>query len=213
MVPDDYRRSPIQLERPVLRKELRHGWEIVTQYEDEGDPPWLIDLSHAQKFDYPHPPLSDGPLPDISMPEKTGAINIRGGFLSLRLNQQQSLVLNLTQSPVTLIERRWTTDLTDAFALLAMIGHSVFEILEVVTSLDLFPPGKNPPFALQGPVLRTRSLLFLLRSDQETPAILLAVPRGFGQSFSTALLQAGEPWNLSPAGEAAFSRFFERLAF
>lgn len=213
MVPDFYRISPIRAERPVSRKEYRNGWEIVTQYEDEGDTPWFIDLSHAQKFDYRNTPFSHGRYLDLSLPEKPGECRVRGGYISTRLNQQRSLVLNLSQSLITVIDERLITDVTDAFALLAIIGHSVFDILENVTSLDLFPPGKDPPFVLQGSVLGLRSLLFLLSAKRDNPAILLAVPRGYGLAFSMALLQAGKPWNLSPAGEAAFLDFYMHLPF
>lgn len=213
MVSEGYRRSPIRMDRPVLYTEVRNGWEIVTKYEDEADSPWIVDLSHAQKLDFRDSLLSHGLFLEISIPEKPGDIHIQGGFLSARLNPQQSLVLNLTKSPITDMEERSVTEVTDAFALLAMIGHSVFAILETITALDLLEPGKNPPFILQGPVLGLRSLLFLLSSEKDLPAILLAVPRGYGQSFFTALLQAGEPWNLSPAGESAFFHYFEHMAF
>lgn len=201
------------MERPVLRKESRNGWEIVTQYENEGDGPWLIDLSHAQKLDYYHFSLSqDCPL-DIPLPEKPGECRIQGRRISARLNRQQAVILNLSRSPISFIEGGSVTDLTDALALLVIIGPCVFEILETVTTLDLIPTGKNSPFVLQGPVLHIRSLLFLLSAKKNSPAILLAVPRGYGQSLSTAILQAGEQWSLSPAGEAAFFTFFDQLAF
>lgn len=201
------------MEQSVFQGELRNGWEIVTRFENEGNAPWVIDLSHAQKFDIPNPPLFQGRFQDISLPEKPGGIHIQRGLISSRLNGQQSFVLNLTKLPITVIDDIRITDVTDAFALLALIGHSVFEILETVTSLDLFAPGKKPPFVLQGPVLGLRSILFLLQGEKKTPVILVAVPRGYGQSFTEALLRAGEPWDLSPAGENVFFDFFEHADF
>ncbi len=109
------------------------------------------------------------------------------------------------------MENTSVTDLTDAFALLAIIGRPVFDMMHSVTPLDVFPPGKRPPFVLQGPILGIRSLLMPLMSEDGTPAVLVAVPRGFGQSFSRASLQAGEPWHLSAAGEAAFIDFLEHV--
>lgn len=211
MVPAGYRVSPIRIETPVLSREFRDGWEIVAQYEDEGDAPWLIDLSHAQKFEYGNPPGSSDRFLDLSPPEKPGQCRTKGGFISSRLNDRRSLVLNLSKALIPPVKDRSVTDVTDAFALLAMIGHPVFDMMERVTSLEVFAPGKRPPFILQGPVLRVQSLLMNLTAEDYTPVVLFAVPRGYGQSFSMALLEAGKPWHLSPAGETVFFEYFRHI--
>jgi hypothetical protein len=94
--------------------------------------------------------------------------------------------------------------MTDAFAILAVLGKKVFSLMEKVSYLDLSPPEKNPPFLLQGPVLRVPSQIVVMEERGGLSGVLIACARGYGQSMAENLFAAGEQWELRPAGETVF---------
>ena len=44
--------SPVVLKSTPVKTKTTDNWEIVMEYEGEGDGPFLIDLTHKQRFDY-----------------------------------------------------------------------------------------------------------------------------------------------------------------
>jgi hypothetical protein len=94
------------------------------------------------------------------------------------------------------------TNVTEAYALL---GNEVFSIMEKVSALDLLLPERKPPFLTMGPVLHVRSQVVVLAREVDSSAVLLACPRGYGQSMAEALLDAGKEWGLRPGGEDVFT--------
>lgn len=93
------------------------------------------------------------------------------------------------------------TDTTDSHCWLALLGDAVPEVLESVTDLDLFEPGRARPFLTQGPILHVPCQVVTWRDD----AVLLAFSRGYGQTFVEALLESGRHAGLHPAGERVFT--------
>ena len=45
------RRSPVRFDAIPIETERRDGWEVVLSYGDQGDGPWLVDLSHRNRWD------------------------------------------------------------------------------------------------------------------------------------------------------------------
>jgi len=97
------------------------------------------------------------------------------------------------------------TNVTEAYALLALVGPDVLSIMEKVTVLDLFSPDRKPPFLTMGPVLHVRSQVVVLAREVDSSAVLVACPRGYGQSMAEALLDAGKGRGLRPGGEDTFT--------
>lgn len=202
------RYSPVVFKKKAVLTELRDGWEVVLAYEDEGEGPYLIDLSHIIKFDIQNADLSSIQPGGQIIPESPGTCVIKDGWIINRLNRTQAAIWFLDGKPAPVPAQVDYTDITEAFALLAIAGDHVFNVMEKITSLDLTPRGKQPPLLLQGTVLHITCQIVVLVKN----IVLLAFARGYAQSMTDAILQAGSDWNLQPAGERVFKNFLERIA-
>ena len=47
--------------------------------------------------------------------------------------------------------------------------------------------------------------MVVLEKDEDNPAVLIACPRGYGQSMAEALLEEGSEYGLTPGGENIFT--------
>ena len=45
------RESPVQFQGSPVKTEMRDDWTVALAYTDEGDGPWLVDLSHKTRWD------------------------------------------------------------------------------------------------------------------------------------------------------------------
>jgi len=181
---------------------------VVLGYEDEGEGPYLIDLSHITKFDIQNTDLSQIQPGGYNIPESPGTCIIKKGWAINRLNRAQAAIWFLAGEQAPIPAQADYTDITEAFALLAIAGDDVFGVMEKITSLDLTPRSKQPPFIMQGPVLHIPCQILVLAKN----IVFLAFSRGYAQSMTDAILQAGSSWNLQPAGERVFKNFMERTA-
>jgi hypothetical protein len=202
------RYSPVVFNKKAALSEIRDGWEVVLAYEDEGEGPYLIDLSHITKYDIQNTDLASIQPGGQIIPESPGTCVTKDGWVINRLNRTQAAIwfLNDRQTPTPAQEDY--TDITEAVALLAIAGDDVSCVMEKITSLDLTPRGKQPPLLLQGPVLHITCQIVVLVQN----IVLLAFARGYAQSVTDAILLAGSDWNLQPAGERVFKNFLERIA-
>jgi hypothetical protein len=203
------RRSPVAFKNQPLQTDTREGWDVVLQYEDEGEGPFLIDLTHLSKWDVQHHDLSQIKTLGGKIPETPGDCVVQGGMLVGRLNRIQAVVWHLSTHGPQMPQEEALTDVTEASALLALVGESLFSIAEKMTPLDLSDPAKGVPFLLQGPVLHLPVKVVVLGRKDNHAALLMSCPRGYGQSFADAILDAGSEWGLRPAGEKAFSPWME----
>jgi hypothetical protein len=204
-VKDFIRESPIAFSQASLRTEARNGWNVVTGYEDEGTGPFLVDLSHLPKWDLQGENLSERRPAGISVPAHSGHCGFEGGLLVNVVKWNWAVIWCFTENPPDFSGERAFTDVTEACALLALMGPEAFSIMEKVTALDLTSPSVKRPFMTLGPVLHVRTQVVVIGHDD--PAILVACPRGYGQSMAHGLLEAGEEFNLRPAGEDRFSKW------
>ena len=101
------------------------------------------------------------------------------------------------------------TDISDAYALMAVLGMDIFLMMERVTPLDLKSRTTPPPYLIQGPVLHVPCHIMVMAPKTGKYALLIACFRGYGQSMADALLEAGKEWDLRPAGENAFFSWFK----
>jgi hypothetical protein len=187
--------------------ESRNGWDVVLQYQGEGNGSHLIDLSHRPKWDIQDADIEAIQPLGVVIPKTPGGCVIEKGLLVSRMNQTQAAAWLLQEPAAGMPEEGPYTDITEALALLALVGKEVPMIMEKITSLDLAKPARTAPFFLQGPVLHVPCQLAVLRKSPEAYAILIACSRGYGQSMAAALLEMGSPDGLRPSGENAFSKF------
>lgn len=198
------RRSSIKFSSPPSKKEIRDGWEVVREYEDQGSGPFLIDLSHVPKWDVQDADLTHIRPMDVAIPEHPGDCILENGLLINRMNATQAAIWHLLKDQPAIPKEFAYTDVSDAYGLMAVLAKDVFSIMEKLTPLDLSTQTKTPPFLVQGPVLHVRCQIVVLGEKGDDGAVLIACPRGYGQSVCEALLDAGMEWGLRPAGETAF---------
>ena len=201
------RYSPVSFERKTILTEPHAGWEIVLKYEDEGNGPYLIDLSHIAKWDIQDERLARFQPAGVTIPEDPGDCIYDKGIIISRMNQTQAVACHLAGNDSGLPDDPSYTDITEAYALLALIGNDVFSIMEKITALDFQQACTAAPFFVQGPVLHVPCRIIVMAND----ALLIAFSRGYASSMVEAILEAGSEWNLTPAGELVFKNFIEKF--
>lgn len=201
------RYSPVTFVSQPKQTQWRDGWEVVLAYENEGNGPFVVDLSHRGKWDIQNADLAHIQPMAVDIPDAAGKCVISHGILVNRLNQTQATVWQLSGETAEIPDVQAYTDVTDASALLAFIGQPIFSIMEKITHLDLGDPGRHPPFLIQGPVLHVPCQVVVLDND----VVLMAFSRGYAPSMVEAILYAGSDWGLRPAGELVFNESIQRL--
>jgi hypothetical protein len=204
------RHSPVALKGRPARTEFCRGWDVVLEYQDEGEGPCLIDLSHRPKWDVQDANLAGIRPLGVAIPETPGRCVIEKGILVSRMNRTQAAVWQFLEPTVDMPREQPYTDMTEAVCLLALVGKEVFSIMEKVTSLDLAASGRMAPFYLQGPALHVPCQMAMLEKRPEMQVLLLGCSRGYGQSMAEALLDLGSPWGLRPGGESVFTNLLKQ---
>ncbi len=199
------RYSPVVFRNTPTRTDVRNGWEVVLEYEDETNGPFLIDLSHIGKWDVQGENLSSLRPAGIVIPEYPELCAFTEEYFVNLIKWNWSTIWHFSQEMPDFADHFAFTNVTEAYALFALLGKETFSIMEKVSALDLLSPERKPPFLTLGPVLHVRSQVVVLAREAGRRAILVACPRGYGQSMAEALLEAGEEWGLRPGGEKLFT--------
>lgn len=202
---DIRRHSPITFLQIPVRTEERNGWEIVLEYEKETTGPFLIDLSHIGKWDVQGETLTSIRPAGLAIPEDSEQCTLTEKYMINLIKWNWATIWHFSKDMPDFAGEYAFTNVTEAYALLAVLGSEVFSIMEKVTALDLLSPDRKPPFLTMGPVLDVRSQVVVLTREKVDPAVLVACPRGYGQSMAEALFEAGKEWGLKPGGEDQFS--------
>ncbi len=199
------RHSPITFSQTPVRTQERNGWEIVLEYEDEATGPFLVDLSHIGKWDVQGENLSSIRPAGLVIPKDSEQCIVTERYLINLIKWNWATIWHFSQGMPDFTRDFAFTNITEAYALLALVGSDVLSILEKVTDLDLSSPNRKPPFFTMGPVLHVRSQVVVLAREVDSSAVLVACPRAYGQSMAEALLSAGKEWELRPGGENVFT--------
>lgn len=199
------RRSPVSLSARPVKTEMRDGWTVILEYEDEGEGPWLIDLSHRSRFD-----IQDGAIDQmtpwgLSIPKAPLESIFQNGVLINRMNRTQASVWHLAGATPHLPPASAFTDVTEAALLIALVGKPVFSIFEKLTAMDLQDPKKAHPFLLQGPVAHVPCQMVVFKRSADQSAVLWTCSRGYGHDMIHAVMDAGAEFGIRPAGENALS--------
>ena len=199
------RYSPVTFAHIPARTQVRNGWEVVLEYEDEATGPFLIDLSHIGKWDVQGESLSSIRPAGLVIPEDSKHCSFTGSFMVNLIKWNWATIWHFSQDMPDFADNFAFTNVTEAYALFAILGKEVFSIMEKVSALDLVSPEREPPFLTLGPVLHVRSQVVVLAREVDSSAVLVACPRGYGQSMAEALLDAGKGRGLRPGGEDIFT--------
>jgi dihydrofolate reductase len=192
------RYSPVKFPDRAVRTRERNGWEVVLEYKNEGAGPFLVVLSHSLR------PAG------LAIPDDSEQCLLTGDFLLNLIKWNWATIWHFSEDMPDFAGEYPFTNVTEAYALLAIMGRETFSIMEKITPLDLLSPGRKPPFLVLGPVLRIRSQVVVLSRGEESSAVLVACPRGYGQSMAEMILDAGMEYGLIAGGEDLFSRLRDR---
>ncbi len=203
------KRSPVSFASIPSQTIIKDGWEVVLEYENQVAGTFLIDLSHMGKWDVQGENLSSIKPCGIPVPETPGQCVFKDGVLMNLVKWNWATIWCLDRESAESFQEYAYTDVTEAYALLCLVGKDVFAIMEKITSLDLLSPAKKPPFLLIGPVVDVRCQVVVLENTDGHSTVLIACPRGYGQSVADALLDAGDQWGLQPGGEKVFTGVVE----
>lgn len=208
------RQSPVQFHLRPVKTEDRDQWPVVLEYEQEGRGPWLIDLSHKTRWDFQNGRLDERLLGGVRVPTVPGGCCRENDILVNRLNRTQAAVWHIGEpAPRPLPAGAGYTDVTEATALLALMGPRVFTIAEKLSSLDFEDPGRQTPFLLQGPFAHVPSqVVNLNRTPDRGGTLLLTSARGYAADMVKAIMAAGATLGLKPAGEKRFTARLNELS-
>jgi hypothetical protein len=205
------RRSPVTFDRPAARTEERDNWTVVLEFENQGDGPWMVDLSHRARWDLQDRAI-DGIQPwGASVPDLPGKCAYADGVLINRMNRTQASLWHIRGERRAIPEGQFFTDVTDSTVFLALIGKNLPLLLEKLTALDFFNPLKNPPFLLQGPLSHVPCQCVMLDKSTDRSGILFTCSRGYARAMVEGILEAGAEFGLRPAGEDVFNRWLVEL--
>jgi hypothetical protein len=206
------RESPVQFKAKPLKSDRREHWTVALAYPDEGDGPWLVDLSHKSRWDLQDRAIGQMTIGDQAIPETPGTSTLAGATLINRMNGTQASIYHLGPEAPALPGFSGCTDVSEATLFLALVGPRAFRVGEKLTSLDLMDPALQAPFLLQGPFCHVPCQIVTLQKDADGGGgFLLTCSRGYGDSMLAAILKAGAEFGLRPAGEDRFQAWLETL--
>lgn len=209
---DIKRVSPVKLKGIPLKVEKYGQWNIVLEYADEGDGPWLTDLSHRPRFDLQNADVGAFTPFGVNIPDAPGKTAVKDGLVVNRTNNTQVSIYNLAgQYDLPMPQEPGYTDVTEATLCVALFSMPVFSICEKLTALDFMDPQKKAPFLFQGPFCHVPCQIVTLDKSGDLPGIVLTCSRGYGRDMIHAILEAGAEFDLKPAGETRFVSWFDSL--
>ena len=208
------RLSPVSFQAVPSETEDRDGWTVALRYENEGQGPYLVDLSHKTRWDLQNGRLDDLQPGGVAVPPSWNQCVLRNGLLVNRMNRTQASVWHLKNAAPDMPAEPAYTDVSEATVFLALFGPHTFRIAEKLSALDFLGVDDQTPFLLQGPFSHVPCQIVVLDrgEDPVVGGILLTCSRGYGRSMVQAVLDAGQEFGLRPAGERAFSAWLEAIS-
>ena len=206
------RQSPVQFRVTPLETEVRDNWTVALAYSNEGDGPWLVDLSHKTRWDLQDADIGAMTVGDQAVPANPGDCSLRDHRLINRMNASQASIYHLGIGAPDMPDASGYTDVTEATLFVALFGLRAFRVAEKLTNLDFMDPAKQAPFLLQGPFCHVPcQIVTLEKTLDDSGGLLLTCSRGYGDSMVGAILKAGAEFGLRPAGEKQFDSWIAGL--
>ena len=206
------RQSPVRFKDRPIETEVRDNWTVALSYGDEGDGPWLVDLSHKTRWDVQDREIGALTVGDQTVPESAGDCSLSDRTLINRMNATQVAICHLGAGVPDRPDFPGYTDVTETVLFVALLGPGVFRVAEKLTNLDVLDPMKKTPFLLQGPFCHVPCQVVILEKQADgSGGFLLSCSRGYGESMVAAILEAGAEFGLRPAGEKRFDGWLQGL--
>lgn len=206
------RQSPVRFAARCTKSEQRDNWTVALEYSDEGQGPWLVDLSHKIRWDLQDSRVGEQTPCELAVPADPGRCTFAGNILVNRMNRTQASIYHLGTALPAMPDVIGYTDVSESTLFLSLFGPKAFHVAEKLSNLDFLNPDKQAPFLLQGPFCHLPCQIVILeRSDGGSGGFLLTCSRGYGDSLVHAVLTAGAEFDLQPAGERRFGEWIDRL--
>ena len=206
------RESPEKFPATPTRIEVRDNWTVALEYDNEGQGPWLVDLTHKARWDLQDSQVGEQTPCNLAVPEHPGACTFDNSTLINRMNRTQASIYHLGESAPAIPDFTGYTDVTESTVFLALFGPKAFRIAEKLTNLDFMDPTKKAPFLLQGPFCHVPCQIVTLEKLVDgSGGFLLTCSRGYGDSMVGAIFEAGSEFGLRPGGENRFTNWIQGL--
>ena len=206
------RESSVKFAVSPLKTAVRDNWTVVLAYDNEGDGPWLVDLSHKTRWDLQDRDIDAMRVGDQAVPEAPGDCTLAGHTLINRMNATQASIYHLGAGAPGLPGVAGYTDVSEATLFAALFGPRAFRVAEKLTNLDFMDPAQKAPFLLQGPFCHVPCQIVALEKQADgSGGFLLSCSRGYGESMVGAILEAGVEFGLKPSGEDRFTAWIKRV--
>jgi hypothetical protein len=206
------RQSPVRFAASPASTEVRDNWTVTLAYEDEGSGPWITDLACKTRWDLQDKKIGDMNPCGFAVPDTPGQCTFSGGTLVNRMNGTQASIYHLGPDMPPTPEVTGYTDVSESTVFFALFGPNVFRVAEKLTNLDILAPGRIMPFLLQGPFCHVPCQVVVMENAADgSGGFLLTCSRGYGDSMIHAIMEAGEEFDLRPAGENRFTGWLEQL--
>ena len=134
---DIKRRSPVVFPQESKQVEVQDHWTVATEYEGEGQGPWIVDLSHRPRWDLQDNNLTRFKPFEMDIPAEPGQCSLGNTVLANRMNRTQVSLWQLAGERLETPDDPAFTDTTDVTLFLAILGREVFSIAEKLS--DRFP--------------------------------------------------------------------------
>ena len=203
--------SPVEFESKPAKTVMRDDWKVVLEYEDEGQGPWVVDLSHRARWDLQDSEISAKQPWAMNIPQTPGQCIFNNGILINRMNRTQASIWHLSGEKLDVPDDPAFTEITDGSLFLALLGKDIFPIAEKLTSLDFLDPTRQAPFLLQGPFSHVPCQIVTLGNTPEKSGMLFTCSRGYARDMTAAVLHAGAEFGLSPAGQLTFDEWLKGI--
>jgi hypothetical protein len=205
------RQSPVHFKVNPLKAEVRDNWTVALEYDEEGQGPWVVDLSHKTRWDLQDKQIESQRPCDLAVPAP-GACTLAQDTLINRMNRTQASIYHLGAAAPAMPDFSGYTDVTDGTIFLALFGPKAFFLTEKLTGLDFLDPARKAPFLYQGPFCHVPcQIVTLQKKADRSGGFLLTCSRGYGDSMVHAVLEAGAEFGLRPSGEKRFQAWLQGL--
>ena len=128
--------SPVEFESKPAKTVMQRDWTVVLEYEDEGQGPWVVDLSHRARWDLQDSEISAKQPWGMNIPQTPGQCIFNNGILINRMNRTQASIWHLAGDDLDVPDDAAFTDVTDATVFFSLLGKDIFSIAKKLTSLD-----------------------------------------------------------------------------
>ncbi len=205
------RYSPIEFKATPLKSEQRNNWNVILKYKDEGEGPYLVDLSHRTRLDLQSSDLGSKKPFKVTIPDHACHSILKNGLLVNKMNSTQVSIYDLSRDKMIIPAETEYTDVTESTAFFALLGKNILSICEKLSSLDFGDPDKKAPFLFQGLFSHVPCQIVLLSSEENRSGIVITCSRGYARDMTHAILHAGKEFDLKPAGEEKFTNYIKDL--